>query len=71
MDVLGFRDADAALVIVRTLDRASERHEKFNHHGDVSDVRDIGETVLSARQEARRHLLQNGVLGAVGSDLPR
>ena len=71
MNVFRFRNHNAEFVFVRSFHRATECHEKFHHHGDVGDVWDVSKAVLATGQEAGRHLLQNGVLGAIGLDLSR
>jgi fructose-1,6-bisphosphatase II len=54
-------------VFAWTRDGTTQRFEELSHHVDVGDVRHIAETVFARREQARRHFLQYGVLGAVGA----
>jgi len=57
VNVFRFRNHNAKFVFVGSLHRATERHEKFHHHGDVGDVWNVSKAVLATGQETGRYLL--------------
>ena len=47
-------------------DRATQVTEQFPHGGDVTDIGNVGQGVLTGGQETGGHLLQYGIFSPVG-----
>jgi fructose-1,6-bisphosphatase II len=69
VDLIAIGHGDRKFVIAWSRDGATQCFEELSHHEDVGDVRHIGETMFARREQARRHFLQYGVFGTVGSHL--
>jgi fructose-1,6-bisphosphatase II len=60
---------DGQLVLSRYGHLTPESHQELAHHADIADVGDIGQEMFARGQKTGRHLLENRVFCAVGSNL--